>query len=225
MSRLGDSIPHLRLELEAHADHARAATMAAYMKDRFEFLGVPSPQRRDASRQFISAGKAASTPDLLDAADLLWRESAREFQYVAVDLLRRWVRELDAEALDRVEPLIRTRAWWDTVDALATNVVGPLVTAHPELVATIDRWVDDADLWIARTAILHQLGYKGQTDADRLFGYIDRRCGDSDFFMRKACGWALRQYARHDPEAVRDFVTSSGDRLSPLTRREALKHL
>ncbi len=127
--------------------------------------------------------------------------------------------------MPRVERLIRTKSWWDTVDVLAGHVVGPLVARNPGLTATIDAWIDDADFWIVRTAILHQLGYGADTDADRLFGYVDRRCSDTEFFIRKACGWALRQYARTDPEAVRAFVLDRGDRLSGLTRREALKHL
>jgi 3-methyladenine DNA glycosylase AlkD len=127
--------------------------------------------------------------------------------------------------LPRLERLVRSKAWWDTVDALAAHVVGALVARHPELAATMDRWIEDDDIWIARTAILHQLAWKDRTDADRLFAYVDRRCGDRAFFIRKACGWALRQHAAVDPDAVREYVASRGDRLSGLTRREATKHL
>jgi 3-methyladenine DNA glycosylase AlkD len=110
------------------------------------------------------------------------------------------------------------------VDALAANVIGPMVAADPALIATMDRWIDD-DLWIARAALLHQLTYRDRTDAERLFGYVDRRCGDTDFFIRKAAGWALREYAKTDPDAVRRFVARRGERLSGLTRREALKRI
>jgi 3-methyladenine DNA glycosylase AlkD len=218
-------VDDLRSALELQADPARATAMAAYMKGQFEFLGVPTPDRRRAARPFIGCGKGASSSELLDAADGLWCQPEREFQYVAVDLLRKWVRALDADDLIRVEPLIRTRSWWDNVDALATNVVGPLVAAHSELVATMDRWIDDDDIWIARTALLHQLAYGDDTDAARLFGYVDRRSTDPEFFIRKACGWALRQYARSEPDAVREFVRSRRHRLSGLTVREATKHL
>ncbi len=225
MATLGDTLAGLRHELEIAADPDRAVQSARYMKDRFSFFGIPMARVRSAARPMIATGRGASSTDLLDAADALWAEPEREFQYVGVDLLRRWCGRLGPGDLHRVERLIRTKSWWDTVDALAAHVVGGLVSGHPELATTMDRWIADADRWIARAAILHQLQYHSDTDADRLFAYVDERAGDTDFFIRKACGWALRQYARDDPDAVRSFVASRSDRLSGLTRREALKHL
>lgn len=225
MVELIDLIPELRDDLESVAQPDNASGMKAYMKDRADFLGVKTPQRRAASKPFITAGRQATADQLLAAADVCWAEPEREFQYVGTDLLRRWSKSLEPDSLPRIEQLIRTKSWWDTVDALASNVVGALVARHPELASTMDIWIDDADFWIARTAILHQLGYGDDTDADRLFGYVDRRAGDTEFFIRKACGWALRQYARHDPGAVRAYVVDRGGSLSGLTRREALKHL
>lgn len=225
MATPADLIPELRRQLECVAQSDRAAVMAAYMKHRAEFLGVPAAERKRVSRPFIAAGRTATSDQLLDAADICWAQPEREFQYAAIDLLRRWHTTLLPQSLPRIESLIRERSWWDTVDAVAANVVGPLVARFPELVDVMDAWVDDSDLWIARASVLHQLTFAGDTDAERLFSAVDRRCGDEDFFMRKACGWALRQYARHDPDAVRAFVTDRGDRLSGLTRREALRRL
>lgn len=225
MVELVDLIPELRHELESVAQLDKAPQMKAYMKDRFEFLGVPTPERRSASQPFIAAGRQATAEQLLAAADACWAEPEREIQYVAASLLRRWHGTLDSTSLPRIERLIRLKSWWDTVDSLAGGVVGPLVASDQGLTATMDTWIDDPDFWIARTAILHQLGYGADTDADRLFGYVDRRCADTEFFIRKACGWALRQYARHDPDAVRAYVLDRGEQLSGLTRREALKHL
>lgn len=220
-----DLVPELRRQLEALANPEKATAMAAYMKDRFEFFGVTSHERRRAHKPFLASGRQATAGRLLDAADACWTQPEREFQYTAVDLLRRWNRALTPESLPRIERLVREKPWWDTVDALASNVVGSVVAAHPELAAAMDQWIDDPDLWIARTAILHQLKYGPDTDVDRLFGYVDRRSADTDFFIRKACGWALRQYARHDPDAVREYVADRGDQLSALTRSEATKHL
>jgi 3-methyladenine DNA glycosylase AlkD len=146
-------------------------------------------------------------------------------QYVAADALRRHQRKLEPGHLLALSELIVSKPWWDTVDDLATHAVGPLVRRHPELSAVMDEWIGSENIWLARTAILHQLLWKADTDAGRLFAYADRRAADSDFFIRKALGWALRQYARVDPEAVRSYVGSRRDRLSALTRREALKHL
>ena len=225
MVELVDLIPDLRQRLEALAQPDRAPRMKAYMKDQFEYLGVAAPARRQAGKSFVAAGREAGAEALLDTADALWSQPEREFHYVATDLLSRWKTRIGAIALPRVERLIRTNSWWDTVDVLAAHVVGSLVARNPGLSTTMDTWIDDPDIWIARTAILHQLGYGAGTDAERLFGYVDRRSGDTEFFIRKACGWALRQYARHDPEAVRRYVLDRGELLSGLTRREALKHL
>lgn len=221
---LADRIDDLRQALTDAADPAKAPLMAAYMKHRFPYLGVTTPERRAATKFFVADGHDATSSELLDAADACWAEPEREFHSVGADLLVRWVRSIDSSDLARVERLIRTNSWWDSVDAVAINVVGPMVLADGALSATMDQWIDD-DLWVARTAILHQLKFRGGTDADRLFGYVDRRAADTEFFIRKASGWALREYAKTDPDAVRSFVEDRGDRLSGLTRREALKHL
>ncbi len=218
-------VAELRSALNAVADAEKAPAMTAYMKDRFPFLGVTTPERRAAAKPFLASGRNATADELLDVADELWAQPEREFQYVACDLLRRWVRSLDASSLTRIEALIRSKSWWDTVDALAINVVGPIVSADRGLSSAMDRWIDDDDIWIARTAILHQLKYRDETDNARLFTHIDGRAGDTEFFIRKAAGWALREYAKTDPDAVRAFVDARRDRLSGLTIREATKHL
>lgn len=218
-------IDDLRRALTSVADATRAPAMAAYMKDRFVFLGVPAPARKTAQRPFIADGRHETSNELLDRADACWSEAEREFQYVGADLLGRWVGALEPVELGRVERLIRTKPWWDTVDALAPAVVGEMVAADPALADEMDRWIVDDDVWIARSAILHQLKWRDRTDVDRLFGYVDQRCADTDFFIRKACGWALREYSKTDAEAVRSYVADRGDLLSGLTRREALKRI
>lgn len=121
--------------------------------------------------------------------------------------------------------LITTVSWWDTVDALAAHVVGGLVAADPKLTADMDAWIVDDDLWVARTALLHQLRYKDHTDTRRLFAYCLRQSGHTDFFIRKAIGWCLREYAKTDPEAVREFLARERGRFAPLSVREALKNI
>ena len=124
-----------------------------------------------------------------------------------------------------VRRIATTHAWWDTIDELAKHVAGRIVKNDPSQVSVMDEWVDSSDMWVARVAILHQLGFKATTDVERLFAYCDRRADETDFFYRKAIGWALRQYAYEDPDAVRAYVERSGDRLSALSIREALKNL
>jgi len=217
------SIETVRNQLQPLADLATAAPMEAYMKHRFEFFGVKTPQRRAATTPTMAAARAASGDQLIGFARACWSEREREFQYVAQDVLGANVVRLESRHLSDIRDLITTRSWWDTVDALASSCVGELVRADRTLASEMDRWIDDENIWVARSAILHQLRWNEDTDAARLFDYAERRADHPEFFIRKAIGWALRQYSRTDPEAVRSFVDTH--ELSGLTRREAIKHL
>lgn len=226
--RVSDLTAHAAETLDAlrtASDPEKATHMASYMKDQFAFFGVQTPQRRTIQKPLLAAAKGAVANDLFDIADVLWHQAEREAQYVGCDLLRKHATVLDPDDIARLRTLITSKSWWDTVDALAIHPVGTLVTNHPELQGVMDEWIDDPNIWVARTAILHQLRFKDSVDQARLFGYAERRAGDSEFFIRKALGWALRSYARVAPDAVRTFVESHDDQLSGLTKREALKHM
>jgi len=223
---LADGFLHaLTAGFEPARDRAKAAAMSAYMRDQFKFFGIQKPDRERITRAAAAGFDDPTQTDLAAVALGAWARDEREYQYAAVWYLRRNIDGCGPGFLDIVRRLIINRSWWDTVDDLAANVVGPLVSAHPDLRATLDRWVDGDDLWLARTAILHQLKYGDETDPEVLFDYCLRRAGDPDFFARKAIGWALRQYARTDPDAVAAFVADHDPALSPLSKREALKHL
>lgn len=219
------NIDDLRTALEAVADEEQIEPMSAYMKHRFEFLGVRSAAARTAAKPTLDAGKSADAAALVGFADLCWAQPEREFQYVGCLLLRKWVKKLSPDNLDDLERYVTTKSWWDTVDSLAAWSVGRLVFEHRELVSVMDEWIDSDNMWLARTAILHQLSFKSDTDAERLYSYARSRAEDSEFFIRKAIGWALRQHARLDPDGVRVFVAANEETLSGLTKREALKHL
>jgi 3-methyladenine DNA glycosylase AlkD len=213
----------VRSGLAAQADAARAASMRAYMRDQFPFLGVPGPAQKAVFRvAATAAGRPNAPADVLAAAATLWGDDARECQYAACWALERWAKLLTPADLDVVRTLIETKSWWDTVDALAADVVGAIVGRSPHAAAVMDVWIGDANLWVARTALLHQLRFRERTDTDRLFAYCLRQAGHPDFFIRKAIGWALRQYSWTDPDAVERFVAEHGDVLSPLSKREAL---
>jgi 3-methyladenine DNA glycosylase AlkD len=206
-------------------DAERAVSMRAYMRDQFAFFGVATPERRAIAKRVLAPLGVPQATDLERIGPLAWAVDEREVQYAAVDVLARHVRLARPELLEVVGELVITKSWWDTIDALAAKVVGPLVQRHPSLVATLDAWIDGDELWLARTAILHQLGYKEDTDVDRLFSSALAWAACPDFFARKAIGWALRQYAYTDADAVSDFVAEHAGALSPLTVREATKHL
>ncbi|MFF4322734.1 DNA alkylation repair protein [Streptomyces sp. NPDC001568] len=209
----------------AAADPVQAGPMTAYMKDVAPFLGIRTPERRALSRTVTKDTPRPSETDCAALALRCWSLAEREYHYFAVDYLRRHVACCSSAFLPVVRHLIVTTSWWDTVDLLAAHTVGPLVAADPRLGAVMDDWVDGEGLWLARAGLLHQLTRKSATDADRLFAHCRRLAAHPDFFIRKAVGWALREYAKTDPDAVRAFVTAERARLAPLSVREALKSL
>ncbi|MEU8759375.1 DNA alkylation repair protein [Streptomyces sp. NPDC048659] len=202
-----------------------AQEMIAYMKGVAPFLGLRTPERRALSRTVLAGTPAPGEADCAAVALRCFALPEREYHYFAVDYLRRHVRRCSSGFLPVARALVTTVSWWDTVDHLAAHVVGPLVAADPALAERMDEWIADEDLWVARTAILHQLRFKEATDTERLFSYCLLRSGHPDFFIRKAIGWSLREYAKTDPAEVRAFVAQNTSRLSPLSVREALKNL
>ncbi|MFF6986952.1 DNA alkylation repair protein [Streptomyces sp. NPDC010273] len=225
-SVLADTVlERLTVTYAAAADPERAASMRAYMKDVAPFLGLTTPLRRALSRTVLEGTPRPDEADCTAIALRCWELPEREFQYFAVDYLRRHVRQCTSGFLPVARYLVSTVPWWDTVDALASHVVGGLVAADPKLVGDMDAWIVDEDMWVARTALLHQLRYKERTDTERLFAYCLRQSGHPDFFIRKAIGWCLREYAKTDPEAVRGFLAREKGRFAPLSVREALKNI
>lgn len=210
---------------ESARDPDRAVPMAAYMRDQFPFLGIPSPMQKALTREVLAGLGRPAEADLAAVALACWDRPEREYQYFACGWLRRHARACGAGFADTAQHLIVTRSWWDTVDALAAHLVGPLVARHPALVARTDAWLQAEDRWLVRTAILHQLTFKETTDRERLFRYCTVQASHPDFFIRKAIGWALREYGRTDPAAVRSFVNAHQNRLAALSVREALKNL
>jgi len=203
----------------------RAVKAAAYMRDQFAFLGFSMPTQRALARTVV-AGLPAPTEDELRATVLAcWALEEREYQYFACDFLRTHHTVPGPEFLETARTLITTKSWWDTVDPLATRFVGNLVRRLPALSERMDEWSAEKNMWLVRTAILHQMHWGEATDTDRLFDYCTRQAGHRDFFVRKAIGWALRQYAWTDPDAVRKYVAKNRAVLSPLSVREASKHL
>ena len=209
------------------ADAQRAQRMRAYMLDQFAFLGIHASPRRQALRT-LPGLKDWTAPALLALAEALWALPEREFQYAAVDLLAKYHRQLDLQSLPSLIALVQRKSWWDSVDALAGVVGDILLLARKhghDGQHTMDSCLGHRNLWVRRVAMLHQLGWKEQTDESRVLHYALHLAGEPDFFIRKAIGWALRDYARTRPDVVRAFLAQQGQAFSGLTRREAAKHL
>jgi len=217
----------LKIALEAAADPTRAAPMQAYMRDQFMFLGVAAPQRRRTARDLLAGLKGVGADVLLEHAQRLWQQRQREYQHVALDMLDMHRRQLNIAHLPALLALARQRAWWDSVDGMA-GIVGDVLQAELRHGGDGHAHMADAlrheDFWLRRIAMLHQLGWRADTDAAWLFGAALALAPEDEFFIRKAIGWALRDYARHAPAEVLAFVTEHRQHLSPLSYREALKH-
>ncbi|MGX9782451.1 DNA alkylation repair protein [Janthinobacterium lividum] len=217
----------LKAALEAAAEPGRAAPMQAYMREQFIFLGVAAPQRRMAAKGLLAGLKGLDPATLLDHAQRLWQQPEREYQHVALDMLALHWRQLGIEHIPALLGLARQRAWWDSVDGMA-GIVGDVLQAEHlrggNGHAHMDAALRHDDFWLRRIAMLHQLGWRADTDAAWLFGAALALAHENEFFIRKAIGWALRDYARHAPEAVTAFANAHRQLLSPLSRREALKH-
>ena len=209
------------------ADDAKAQGMKAYLLNQFEFLGLAAPVRRAAVKVM---GKVTwqSSADVLAAAELLWQKPEREYRYTAVDLLRQHNGQLSVNDLPALQALLLQDAWWETVDGLSaviSDVMHAAVKQQPNAAKVMDAWLKHPSHWVRRSAMLHQLGWRLDTDSTRLFGYAQQLADEQEFFIRKAIGWALRDYARWNPQGVTDFLVAHRTRLSGLTLREAAKHL
>ena len=214
-----------RSELRAAADPVRGAAAQAYMKSAIPSLGVRVPDVRRTAKAVAAAHPFETADDLRSTVLVLWRDARyREERYAAIDLTGLRSVAGDPLLLPVYEEIIRTGSSWDYVDGVAHRI-GALLKAHrEELTRVLLQWSVDRDFWIRRASITAQLGAKVQTDTGLLTAVIEANMADKEFFVRKAIGWALREYFKTDPEWVLEFVARNGPSLSPLSRREALKN-
>ncbi|BDD83096.1 DNA alkylation repair protein [Tsukamurella pulmonis] len=219
-------VDRIRTDLRAAADAERAPAMQAYMKSAMPFLGVPAAAVRSITSTALRTHPPADLDGLRAAVLALWDEAEfREERYAAQNLLRHRLGRGEPALLPLHEHIAVTGAWWDHVDETARHIAA-LLDAHPEDTAAVVRaWSRGEDLWLRRLAILAQLGRKDRLDTALLAEVIEPALSESEFFLRKAIGWALREHAKTDPDWVRAYVTAHENRLSGLSRREALKHL
>lgn len=200
-----------------------AVTMATYMKHHFSFVGVKTPERKAQSKALLKASLTIPLPEVLSQIDGLWQREEREYQYVAIDMavinLRRW----SLESLEQLVPYVNDKAWWDSVDAWR-KLFQEYVKRHPEDRETVFEWFyGQDDFWLRRVGINLQLTAKTDTDTAMLTKAILADQATDEFFIQKAIGWALRDYAKTDPEWVRQFIASHP--LSSLAAREGSKYL
>ncbi|GLY91142.1 DNA alkylation repair protein [Actinoallomurus iriomotensis] len=214
----------IEAQLGELSDPARAVQEKRYLKSDLRHLGVRVPALRKVA---IAAATGLTREEILTLADELWSAPVHERRMVAIEVLRRGVPLLTTDDLSFTERLIRDSCSWVYVDTLAEKIAGGLVTRHPHLAGTLDRWAGDQNFWIRRSALLALLpGIRsGSADLERLARYGDALVAEREFFIRKALGWVLRELAKSDPAWVRAWVRDHVAVVSGVTIREAVRHL
>jgi 3-methyladenine DNA glycosylase AlkD len=219
----------MRKALRDIGDPSKAPIMQAYMKSEMPYLGIQAVPFRKAAKAVLAAYPLDSFEDWRDSVLGLWRGARyREERYAAIELAgyRKYEKFRTLDALPMYEEMITTGAWWDYVDSIASHRVGELLRRYPKkLPAILREWAVSDDIWKRRSAILAQLGFKGDTDLTLLYDCMRPSLGRPEFFLRKAIGWALRQYAWTDPKEVRRYAKAHAKQLSALSKREALKNI
>ena len=209
-------------ELQNLANAGDARAMKAYMRGRFEFLGVKTPARRKAAKAFFKKHGGADIDWRF--VRQAWEHPFREMQYAALDYLETRKNLLRPGDLPQLKKLAQTKSWWDTIDFL-DRLAGGIIAGFPETRPVILQWSRDEDIWLRRLAIDHQLLRKDQTDQHLLEQILVNNLNQTEFFINKAIGWALRDYSKTNPEWVKNFIRQHHGKMAPLSIREASKYL
>lgn len=217
------SLTDLLVELEAAKDSKKAGPMEAYMRHQFSFLGVAAPERNKLYKKYFPEAKKTKIIDW-DFVDTCWEKEYREYQYVAANYLKAMQSYLKDSDLPKLERLVVTKSWWDTVDIL-DRVVGSLVYDNPELEEIILKWSLSDNIWLRRVAIDHQLLRKEKTNVQLMEKILLHNLNQTEFFINKAIGWALRDYSKTNPAWVACFIEKNKERMAELSIKEASKYL
>lgn len=218
-------IQDIQFEFSRKANPVLAEQMAAYMKNRFVFLGIRSTERMAILKPWLHELKGVSIEEKFQLILELWELNEREYQMAALEIINRIkVKEWKREYIAQLEYLITTKSWWDSVDLLASSALGRYFQAFPDKRdETIQKWSDTSNIWLHRSTLIFQLKYKNEVDFELLVELIKKYQHNNEFFIQKAIGWSLRQYSKYNPEAVIDVLPTLS--VSNLAIREASKYL
>jgi 3-methyladenine DNA glycosylase AlkD len=206
-----------------HADADKAKGAKAYMRNQFEFYGIQTPVRRMITKEIFDSGLPSfcEIPAIIKDA---WIQPEREFQYFAIELIGKMKKDWEPDMIRLIEEMITQKSWWDSVDHIATWILGPFFQKYPEQVKKITKkWNRSDNFWLQRSSIMFQKAYRNKTDTGLLTEYIIHCKNSSEFFIQKAIGWSLREYAKTNPKWVLTFVQKN--QLPALSKREALKNI
>ncbi|MFS4492487.1 DNA alkylation repair protein [Maribacter sp. 2308TA10-17] len=217
-----DFVDTLSLEFEKNANPKIAVEQKAYMRGQFEYYGIKTAQRREIQKPFLVKQFLPKKTDAIQIVKVLWNKPQRDYHYVAQELMLKYSSQMKEEDMAIFEFMVTHKSWWDTVDFIATKLMGAYLKKYPEKRRHyLEKWLKSGNIWLQRSALLFQLKYKEELDTELLAFTITRLLGSNEFFINKAIGWVLRDYSRVNPEWVLDYVHNKP--LSSLSRREAIR--
>jgi 3-methyladenine DNA glycosylase AlkD len=212
--------------LKEHANPHYAVKMEEYMKGQFQFLGINAPIRRELVKTLSSEFKHLTKDNKITVLNQLWDQQHREYHMTFLDLANQLKKQLALDDMPWLESKITTNSWWDSVDFIAPHLMGDILLRHPsKQKAYAYKWMETDHLWLNRSAIIFQLKYKDKTNIDLLSDMILAKCDCKEFFIKKASGWALREYGKNNPQWVANFLNNHKDVLSTLTQKEGSRRL
>lgn len=208
--------------LQKHQNKEVAKQMSAYMLHQFEFLGLQSPVRKELIKPFFKEEKKAALD--WDFVKQCWENPYRELQYVALEYLKIHQKQLSFDDIPALKNLILSKSWWDTIDSL-DRIVGGVALRFPQTNKILVEWSVNDNKWLRRIAIDHQLLRKEQTNTELLEKILVNNLEQTEFFINKAIGWALRDYSKTNPQWVSEFIAKYEHKMAKLSLREAKKYL
>lgn len=209
-------------EMEQYRNKEQAEKMSAYLKNKFEFLGIPKPKLKEIAKPYLKESRKFNFD--WEFVNICWMKDYREAQYIAVEYLLMNSKKFTDGDLPKLKHLIINKSWWETVDAIDA-IVGIIVMKHKLLENTMLEWSISDNIWLKRVAIDFQQEYKEKTNTELLEIIICNNMGSSEFFINKAIGWSLRDYSKVNPGWVKEFLEKYKEQLSNLSIKEASKYL
>ena len=210
-------------EMIRHKNEEQAQKMSKYMLNKFEYIGIKTPERREIFKIFFKEYKNEEKIDW-EFVNKCWENKYREFQYIAADYLKNMKDKLTIDDIPKFKQLILEKSWWDTIDNLDMTI-GALALKDSNVNKILLEWSLDENIWLRRIAIDHQLLRKEKTDTELLEKILKNNLGQTEFFINKAIGWALRDYSKTNPEWVKNFIEENKEKMAKLSIKEASKYL
>lgn len=218
-----DRYQQIKEQFIVNQNREKAIAMSNYLRNQFQFYGIPSPKRKEIYKQFLKEEKKQKRIDwnLLDSC---YKDEYREFQYFVCDYLNAMKAYLSYDDIPHMKQYIKVKQWWDTIDCF-DRIIGDIGLKDERVNTLMLEWSKDEDFWIRRIAIDHQLCRKEKTNHELLEKIIINNLGSNEFFINKAIGWSLRDYSKTNPEFVRNFISKYKDEMANLSVKEASKYL